>query len=487
MMDSLATWTSRGALVDGAWRTVSGASFSSISPIDGRHVVTETRGHAELVDTAVAAARRAQRAWRRAPLSERMRTLDAFAGVLGERAEEAAALIVAEMGKPLSEARGEAAALARKVAITAELAERELAPTFLDDPSAGVARWRPLGVFAVIGPFNFPVHLSNGHIVPALLAGNAAILKPSETTPACGAWYAACWEEAARTTGAPLALVQLLQGGGEVGAALAQHDGIDAVAFTGSYHVGVAIRRATAHQTGKILALEMGGKNTAIVLDDADIEATAALVTSAAFATTGQRCTATSRVVATHAVVEPLTEAIRAAAEAWRPTHPLDEGCRMGPLATEAAYARFCAAQANTEGLTTVLSGGASEVPPVPGGYWVDPAIHRVHDEAHPRVVEELFGPEVLIEAVDEARLVERANATPYGLAMSVHTQDRARFEAMLPDLEAGLVNLNRGTAGASSALPFGGLKQSGNGRAAGAHALRYCVAPVSTLYGSQA
>lgn len=485
MNPELPTWSSRGAFVDGIWHASDASDIASISPIDGAHCVARFAEHAAWIDNAVDAARRAQRSWRATPLRARLAVLERLAAIFRERSEEVAPLIVAEMGKTIAEARVEASALAGKVAITAELAESELAPIALPDPDAGVARWRPLGVFAVVGPFNFPVHLSNGHIVPALLAGNAAILKPSESTPACGEWYVRCWEQAAAETGAPPALVQLLQGGGRTGAALVEHPGIDAVAFTGSYAVGVAIRRATAHQTGKVLALEMGGKNSALVLDDADIDATAAILCSAAFSTTGQRCTATSRVLVAPKVADALTEALREEAAAWTAGDPRLDDTKMGPLATRAAFERFCAAQENTEGLETIVAGGAASQAPVVGGYWVHPAIHRLRGADHPRTREELFGPEILIETVDERDLVERANATPYGLAMSVHTASRARFDALLPELDAGLVNWNRATAGASSRLPFGGLKHSGNGRPAGALALRYCVAPVATLYGS--
>lgn len=480
-MTPIPSFESRGHLVAGAWTGVSGDSHTTTSPIDETTPVGRyDRAGLDYLDRTLDAARTAQRRWRQVPLRDRIATLRTFGDALDARADEIAPRITAEMGKAIHEAKVEAAALAKKVAITCDLAPAELAPL---EPEGvdGYATWRPLGVMAVIGPFNFPVHLSNGHIVPALVAGNAAILKPSETAPGCAEVYADAWLETAAKTGAPPALLQLLQGDGRLGAALSSDARVDAVAFTGSYAVGVAIRRACVEQTGKLLALELGGKNTAIVLDDADIGQAAATIAKAAFATTGQRCTATSRVLVAPTIADALLEALSAEVGAWLPGDPFLESSATGPLATPAARDRFVAAQRATDGLRTVVPGGSGELGP---GCWVRPAVHEVVDvaAAAERLTEELFGPEVLVERVEAGALIERANATPYGLAMSVHTTDRSRFEAIRPELDAGLVNWNAPTAGASSALPFGGLKRSGNLRPAGSLALRYCVAPVATL-----
>lgn len=480
-MTPIPRFESRGHLVDGVWTGLGTTTFTTQSPIDERSAVGryDAAGLAHL-ERAVLAARAAQKIWRRETLERRLEVMHAFGDALAARPDTIAPLITAEMGKCITEARIEANALQAKARLTGQLAPRELAP-LTPEGVDGYATWRPLGVMAVVGPFNFPVHLSNGHILPALVSGNAAILKPSETAPACAELYADCWREVAAATGAPMALLQLIQGKGDVGAALAAHSGIDAVAFTGSYAVGVAIRRATAAQTGKLLALEMGGKNTALVLEDANIGDAARVIAKAAFATTGQRCTATSRVLVAPSVADALLDALRAELPAWLPGDPFAQDTAVGPLATPGARDRFIAAQSRLDGLRTVVAGGAADIGP---GCWVTPAIHEVADRsvAGDRIVEELFGPEILVERVDEPDWVERANATPYGLAMSVHTEDHSRFEALRPELEAGLVNWNRPTAGASSALPFGGLKHSGNLRPAGSMALRYCVAPVATL-----
>lgn len=470
--------------IDGRWIGADARDLASNNPADLDHVIGLFPDGVDRVDDAVAAARAHADAWSERSLDERIAVLRAFAGRLRDDEDGIAALVTAEVGKPATEARAEAAALAAKIDFTCELAPRELArvePEGVD----GWYDWRPLGVVGVIGPFNFPVHLSNGHIVPALLAGNTVVLKPSETAPACADRYVRAWERAALDVGAPVGALSLVQGGASTGAALAEHDGVDGLAFTGSYNVGVAIRRATAHQTGKLLALEMGGKNATIVCAGADPAAAARIIAKAAFSTTGQRCTATSRVLVHASQEHALVEALLAEAPRWRPADPRRDDTLMGPLATASARDRFDEAQQQTDGLETLRSGGATDGPA--RGHWVQPAIHRVSDvaAARGRITTELFGPELLIETwetLEQARA--RHDATPFGLAAAVLGATDAEFAWLRPRIRAGLVNRDRGTAGASSRLPFGGLGHSGNHRPAGALSLRYCVAPVSTLVG---
>ncbi len=472
----------KGHFIGGEW-IEGGELFENRSPQDLAHVVSSHPDGRELVDLAVANASAAQSLWGSEPMERRIEVIEAFARELADDSVRIADVIVAETGKTIGAARGEAAALVKKAAITVELARSELLTT--EYPGVGYVAHRPLGVFAVIGPFNFPVHLSNGHIIPALLAGNSALLKPSETAPGSAQLYVEAWERAAKSTGADPALVQLLQGGGQTGAALVGHDDVNGVAFTGSYHVGVAIRRQTAHQTGKLLALEMGGKNTALVLEDADVAKAAADIAGAAYVMCGQRCTATSRVIAHAAIVDELAEALSVHVRALVVGNPSDDAIDLGPLATARAATQFWEWQERVEGIKNLV---AARMPSgLPAGNWVAPALHRVIDReaATERDQTELFGPETLLhESPDLDDMIRFANATPYGLAMSVHTESRDRFELIRPRLEAGLVNWNRGTAGASSLLPFGGVKQSGNHRPAGSWALRYMTHPQSVLLG---
>jgi succinylglutamic semialdehyde dehydrogenase len=478
-MRDLPILSGMGHFLGGQWHAAD-AALASTCPFDTRHTLGWYPADCDRVDEAVHAASSCSQKWRTLPLADRIQVLLRFAQALAKAREALAALICAEVGKPWLEALAEADLLASKIRLTCEIAPKELGPV-VPDRVDGFWDYRPHGVVAVLGPFNFPMHLSNGHIVPALVAGNAVILKPSEVAPACGQAYVQLWESVA---GEWAGALSLLQGGGATGAALAAHDGVHAVCFTGSWSVGVRIRQATAAQTGKLLALEMGGKNAALVFDDADLDHAADQITAAALQSTGQRCTATSRVLVQRRAADELTDKLRERFQQWRPGDPFDDdGRRLGPLATAAAQARFLAVQHQRTGIETVLP--STPVVAKTPGHWVLPAVHRVVDVAAsaPRWREELFGPEVLLEVVDsDEEAVARANATEYGLAASVHTSTHSRFVNARHDLRAGIINWNRGTAGASSAMPFGGVGHSGNHRPAGVFSLRYCVWPVATL-----
>lgn len=473
---------SRGQFVAGEWRDT-GSEFENRSPQDLDHVVGVFRDGIDLVDEAVTVARRAGRRWREAAVDERISVVRAFGDELASREEVIANAIVAETGKTIHWALVEARALRGKVAISAGLVREALARREVEAARGYVTR-RPLGVFAVIGPFNFPVHLSNGHIVPALMAGNTVILKPSETAPACAQIYVEAWEAAASSSGADPGLVQLVQGGGATGARLVGHDGVNGVAFTGSHEVGVAIRRQTAHQTSKLLALEMGGKNTALVLADADVDRATADIAEAAYVMSGQRCTATSRVIVDRSRVDEVTDRLADHVRQLTIGDPFS-GVDLGPLATPSARESYDRWQENRLGLDTVVEPMLPDG--LPHGAWAAPSLYRVVDlnAARERDQTELFGPEVLIHSVDGPdEAVALANATPYGLSMSVHCACEATFDTVRPRLEAGLVNWNRGTAGANSKLPFGGIKRSGNHRPAGSAAVDYMTHPVSVLRG---
>jgi succinylglutamic semialdehyde dehydrogenase len=472
-------WHTRGHFLDGHWCADPDAS-PVMSPADLRWQVSTCARGDDWVDAAVDAARRAFVGWRRLPLDTRAGVLERFAQELQASSAALTRLIATEVGKPWWEAEAEAELLPRKVRITLKAARQELAPVVPD----GVDGWwdlQPHGVIAVLGPFNFPVHLSNGHIIPALIAGNAVVLKPSPWAPGCADLYVAAWERAA---GPWAPVLSLLQGGASTGAALAAHPGVDAVCLTGSRAVGTTLIRCLADQPGKLLALELGGRNAALVLRDADLPHAAREIREAALWSCGQRCTATSRVLVVRSRAEALMEQLAADWHQWEACPPWQADCRLGPLSTAVGRDRFVAAQQEGAGLRTLVAGGEHPSPPSPG-YWVLPALHEVvrPAECPARWQEELFGPEVLVEVVDDAdEAVARANATPYGLAMSVFTADMSTFRACRESLRAGVVNWNRGTAGASSSMPFGGIKGSGNHRAAGSWSLRYVTWPMATL-----
>jgi succinylglutamic semialdehyde dehydrogenase len=333
----------------------------------------------------------------------------------------------------------------------------------------------------VLGPFNFPLHLPNGHVLPALACGNAVVFKPSEVAPHAAELYARCLLEA----GVPRGAFNLVQGPGPVGAALAAHPDVDGVLFTGSWATGLAIQRATLGQP-KLLALEMGGKNAALVLRDADEDKACYDALFSAFVSAGQRCTAASRLIVEGppARADALARRIAALAARLSVGHPLDDGVFMGPLASEAALAKFEEAIARAPAEVVLAPHTLS--PRGLRGCYTSPAVHRVRrpsGTAYER--EELFGPDLAVyDAPDEESAVALANATEYGLAASVHTARLDAFERCLAGLRCGVVNWNAPTVGASGRLPFGGLKKSGNHRPAGLFSSLYCAAPVAILEG---
>jgi succinylglutamic semialdehyde dehydrogenase len=452
-------------------------TLRSVSPADprdelGRFPVAD--GNA--VDAAVAGARAAFPAWRDAGADARAAVLRRFAALAGERREELARLVAREVGKALWDARGEAGLLAPKVEATLADGLRYVAP--IEAGPAARASFHPRGVLAVLGPFNFPAHLPNGHIVPALATGNAVVFKPSDLAPAVGAWMAALWREA----GLPSGVLELVQGGAGTGRHLALHPDVDGVLFTGSWAAGRALAESTLDQPGKILALEMGGKNAMVVLDDADLELALAEAAVSICATTGQRCTALSRLFVAPSRLDEFAERLARLLAGVRVGAPLDEAVFMGPLVSRAAFEkvaryRALAAEAGAERLFAGETGL-----PAP---WIGPGLVRFRDarQLHPYQREEIFGPEAALYPVadlDEA--IAAVNDSDYGLAASVMTRDRARYEHCVGRIRAGVLNWNRGTIGASGRLPFGGGGRSGNDRPAGILATVYCTRPQSHL-----
>jgi len=449
----------------------------STSPADsgdelGRFAVAD----AGTVDAAVARARAAFPAWRDAGAEARARVLRRFRDLAAERADEGARLLAREVGKALWDARAEARLLAPKVDVTLEDGLGFVAPI---EPGPGArAAFHPRGVLAVLGPFNFPAHLPNGHVVPALATGNTVVFKPSDQAPAVGAWMAELWREA----GLPEGVLQVVQGRGDTGRELALHPGVDGVLFTGSWAVGRSLRHATADHPEKILALEMGGKNAVVVLADADLDGAAAETAISICATTGQRCSCASRVFAAREVIEPFAERLARVLRGVEVGPPLAEGVFMGPLvSTEAAerVARYRALsrQAGGERLVDADPG----LPPP----YVGPGLVRFADarQDHPYHREEIFGPEAgLYPVADLDEAIAAVNDSDYGLAASVFTRDRGAFERCAGRIRTGVLNWNRGTVGASGRLPFGGLRRSGNDRPAGVLATLYCTVPQASL-----
>src|SRR5438105_10218837 len=367
-------------------------AIEDISPADLQHVIGNFPWALSQVDDAVAAAREGARAMSRMSPSERADLVRRVGGVLKAREDELARAIAVDIGKPLWEARTEAQACAAKATITADDGLRLVAPFPAPGQPGAECRFRPLGVLAVLGPFNFPVHLPNGHVLPALACGNSVVFKPSEVAPHAAEVYARCLEEA----GLPPGVFNLVQGGPAVGAALGAHPRVDGILFTGSWSVGQAIERANQGQT-KLLALEMGGKNAAVVLADADVEKATYDILFSAFVSAGQRCTAASRAIV---VGDARAFAARIAklAEKLSIGHPLDDGVFMGPLASPAALEKF-EQGVRGSGAETLLQ-SRRLAPRGLQGCYASPSVHFVEQRrGTPYEREELFGPDLAVYA----------------------------------------------------------------------------------------
>lgn len=451
----------------------------SIRPHDGSLMWEGPVDSPAAVAAAVARARAAAPGWAHAPLETRIGILRRFAELVGARGEALATTIAEETGKPFWEAKAEAASVAAKVAISIEahaVRTGTLTRPFAADPAGAIqaVRHKPHGVLAVLGPYNFPAHLPNGHIVPALLAGNAVVLKPSELTPATAAHMVQLWAEA----GLPAGVLELVQGGAETGRALASAD-IDGLLFTGSAATGAALARQFAETPGRILALEMGGNNPLVAWDvaEADLDAAARVVVQSAFLSAGQRCTCARRLIVEEGREEPLLERVLALVAGMRIGAPFEEPQPfMGPLIDLSAAERVEAAFAALPGrVLRPLRRLEAGLPFLAPGI-VDTTGHAAPDA-------EIFGPVLqVIRVRDFAGAMAAANATRFGLAAALLGGDRALFDRFWAESRAGVVNWNRPTNGAASSAPFGGVGWSGNHRPSAFYAADYCAFPVAGI-----
>jgi succinylglutamic semialdehyde dehydrogenase len=392
-------------------------------------------------------------------------------------------VIAREVGKPLWEARTEVTAMIGKIDITLTQGLELVAERRFELGAGQSGRWRASarGVFGVLGPFNFPGHLMHGHVVPALATGNCVVVKPSEKTPATGQLYA----ELCQRAGFPAGVANVVQGDASVGARLAAHESLDGVLFTGSYAAGRRILEATLDQPWKLVALEMGGKNGVLVCADADLDAAANAIAFGACVTAGQRCSATSRVFAERAVADALCERLVRLFRDIAIGHSSDPGAFMGPVITRAARERHAQLSlwAAADGAETLVAGGPTEGPRP--GHYVRPSLRRlrVTSRTSRYQSEEHFVPDAFVVAVDSLdQGLAQLDASDFGLVASVFTRSRATYERAARVTRVGCLNWNAPTVGASSKLPFGGIKRSGNDRAAGAASTLYTTFPQANL-----
>lgn len=466
--------------INGQWVEGQGHALTSLDPAKNIPVWQGLAATPAQVQLAVKAARAASVAWQRTSLDERLAIAKAYAHLLEQNKQALSQLISRETGKPHWETVTEVAAMVGKIAIS-ERAYHERTGTVTNPMPQGQAfiRHKPHGVVAVFGPYNFPGHLPNGHIVPALIAGNTIVFKPSELTPAVAEAMVKLWHEA----GLPAGVLNLVQGEVETGKALASHADIDGLFFTGSSRTGKLLHEQFAGHPGKILALEMGGNNPLIVKDVANLDAAVHDIIQSAFVTSGQRCTCARRLF------------IQAGAQGDQLVARLIEVSRRikvgrydaDPQPFMGAMISVQAARGMLQAQQQLLSLGAKPLLEMthldestglvtPGIVDVTPVVSHMPDEEH-------FGPLLKIVRYDDFdQAIEEANNTRFGLSAGFLGDSEEDYRYFFQRIRAGIVNWNRPITGASSAAPFGGVGESGNHRASAYYAADYCAYPVASV-----
>ncbi len=461
----------QGHFVNGQWVDAGGEALESHESYSGALCWRGTHAPAATLDAAMSAAEAAWPHWAQQSVDDRIAALKAYQSLLQVHAESLAQLIARENGKPLWEAKTEVAAMIGKIDVTLESWHARCAEQSMEIAGArGRTRNRALGVCVVLGPFNLPGHLPNGQIVPALLAGNSVVFKPSEVCPAVAAYLIDILRQCV-----PPGVVNLVQGDLRVGQALLAHPACAAVFFTGSYRAGVAIHKHFAGRPEIMLALEMGGNNPLLVWDAKDLDAAALLIVQSAYITAGQRCVCARRlIIPSGKQGDELLEALLAMMRRVRIGDPLaEEQPFMSGLIHAAAAEHVLQAQADL----------------IAAGAYVVQACARMSDE-HPSVLSpglldvtgleiadhEIFGPLLQVYRADDfTAALAIANKTAYGLSAGLISDQPALYEQCQQSLRAGIINWNRQITGASGKMPFGGVGRSGNHRSAAWHAIDFC------------
>jgi len=465
--------------IKGQWHAGKGHDVVSSNPANGDIIWRGQTATAAQVNAAVDAAREAQFAWFMLGFDARLTMVEAYRSQLEANKAELAETIAQETGKPQWETATEVAAMIGKIGLSASAYNKRTGTQANDTPAGrAVLRHKPHGVVAVFGPYNFPGHLPNGHIVPALLAGNTVVFKPSELTPKVAELMVSLWEKA----GLPAGVLNLVQGEVETGKALASHPQLDGLFFTGSSRTGHLLHQQYAGHPGKILALEMGGNNPLIIKGVADIKAAVHEILQSAYISSGQRCTCARRLYVEQgeqgdALVAKLVDAVKQIKVGPWNAQPQPF---MGSMISEAAAKGMLAAQANLLSLggvplveLTHLQAGTGLVSP---GLIDVTAVSELPDE-------EYFGPLLqLVRYRDFDEAITLANQTRYGLSAGILADSREDYEYFFARIRAGIVNWNKQITGASGAAPFGGVGASGNHRASAFYAADYCAYPVASV-----
>jgi succinylglutamic semialdehyde dehydrogenase len=475
--------TDNTQLINGAWQAGLGHSFESLNPAKNEVVWQGNAATKEQVDQAVSAARSAFATWSAKSYSERLALVKLFGEKLLENKQRLATAISLETGRPLWETLGEVGGMIGKIGIS-EKAFSERTGTVESEMAGSKAyiRHKPHGVVAVFGPYNFPGHLPNGHIIPALLAGNTVVFKPSEITPMVAEITLEAWLSA----GLPNGVINLVQGEVDTGIALANNPDIDGLFFTGSSNTGHLLHRQFAGQPGKILALEMGGNNPLIVNQVSDVDAVVHDIVQSAFVTTGQRCTCARRVfIEQNQQGDEIIERLIEVSKKIKIGHFDDEEKPFfGSLVSEKAALDLLAAQKKLLDLGGKSLLEMKHLEPSTG--FVSPGIIDV-SEIDVVPDEEYFGPLVKIyRYTDFDEALKEANNTGFGLSAALLSDSHETYEHFFQQIRAGIVNWNRPTTGANSQAPFGGIGASGNHRASAYYAADYCAYPISSVENSK-
>ena len=448
--------------IGGKWvDSISGVTFDSVNPATEETVCMSVRSQASDVASAIEAARGAYDRWRLTPAPRRGEVLYRVAELLKERKDALASIATQEMGKIIAETRGDVQEAIDMAYYMAGEGRRLLGYTApVEMPNKfGMALRDSVGIVGLITPWNFPIAVPSWKILPALIAGNCVVWKPSEDTPATAAAFVQVFADA----GLPAGVLNLVQGPGDVGSALVEHPHVRIISFTGSTTTGIDVYTKAA-ALGKKVTLEMGGKNAIIVMDDANFDLAVDAITWSAYGTTGQRCTATSRLIVQQGIKDRLLNALRDRARNIRLGNGLDESVEMGPLVNQKALDKVSMYMQVAEGEGVDIMVGGRQ-PGTEKGFFFQPTLFNGVTPQMRVAQEEIFGPVLsVIECSDLDEAVRINNDTRYGLSSSIFTENvNAAFRA-IRDLSTGIVYINHGTTGAEIQFPFGGTRGTGNG-----------------------
>ncbi len=471
-------------LVAGRWQPGDGDLLRSVNPARPGVVVAEGRAAtAADVDTAVAAATAAASGWARTPIHQRGAVLLAAADVVDRNADGWGVELAAEEGKTKAEGIGEVRRAAQILRYYGNEGDRACGEIFAS-PRAGeqiLVTRKPIGVVGVITPFNFPIAIPAWKIAPALVYGNTVVWKPASTVPLLAMRLA----QALTDAGLPAGVLNLVIGGSVVGDGIVAHHGIDALTFTGSTGVGRRIAAAAAAR-GVPVQAEMGGKNAAVVLDDADIDLAVEQVMLGAFRSTGQKCTATSRLIVTKGIAERFLDALTSRAEALTVGDPTDESTQMGPVVSGSAHTSITRGidTAAGQGVSVLAGGRPYTEGPLAEGYFIRPTIVELNGKPADIWTEELFGPVLAVKrATDAEDAFDLANDSEFGLSAAIFTQDVTRALQAVEHIDVGVLHINSESAGADPHVPFGGAKKSGLGPKEQGAAAREFFTHTTTVY----